>query len=374
MRQLQNGSLVASVLSILSSSWRILSAEGSGIAITEIANRGTGEDHCNGEDWIEFQNILDTPIDMAGWKVYDDKGPTDEDAWVVPEGYIVDPGEYKVACRDQDFIFGIGSDDTIGISDPNGIVVDAVTLPEGGPDDGATYALFENDEFRYTTTPTPGEANVLTEPVPLMTQFKEADEARLDFFSMEGDFGPVIDMDFTMGEEELSIIQDHPGWEEWTTFDGLTVTTAGDESATVVASSGSGNIRVRGQSTNTMVTCLGAPTKPFLIRFGSPFMGMEEIYLRNHYSDPSYMRDHAAHVMLNAFGLPHLRTRPARVSINGEYIGFYTVMDTPATGSFLQVSHRVVFGVCVPAVPYSANNPFLLNLSLLLPLSPAILR
>lgn len=339
MRQQHKASLTVSVLSLfLSSSWRVLSADGLGITITEIANRGSGEEQCNGEDWVELKNTLDTAIDMAGWKLYDDNGPDDEDAWTIPEGYSIDPGGYLVVCRDQEFLFGIGSNDSITIADSSGVVVDAVALAEGGPDDGATYALFEDDEFKYTTTPTPGEANVLTEPVPLMTQFQDQNQAGNDFFSMEGDIGKVIDMDFTIGEEELVIIRDHPAWEEWTTFDGLKITNAGDESATVVASVSSGNIRVRGQSSNTDTVCLGRLNVPFLIHFDSPFMGMERIYLRNHMSDPSYMRDHAAHTMLKAFGLPYLRTRPARVYINGEYIGFYTVMDTPDSGNFMQRS------------------------------------
>ena len=60
--------------------------------------------------------------------------------------------------------------------------------------------------------------------------------------------------------------------------------------------------------------------------------------------DPSYMRDYASHYMLRKFGLPYLRCRPVRLYMNGEYIGFYTMMEAPVQGYVMQRS----FGVFDP--------------------------
>lgn len=93
-----------------------------------------------------------------------------------------------------------------------------------------------------------------------------------------------------------------------------------------------------------LTACYGLPNVPFQIEFDTPFMGMEIVYLRNHLGDPSYMRDYASHFMLRRFGLPYLRSRPVRLFMNGEYVGFYTLMEAPVQGYVMQRS----FGVFQP--------------------------
>jgi hypothetical protein len=95
-----------------------------------------------------------------------------------------------------------------------------------------------------------------------------------------------------------------------------------------------GRIRPRGQSTLALPTCLGIEAIPFKVDFASndqsqTLFGMESMYLRHHMADQSYMREWAMHRMLARFGLPHLRTRTARLYINGGYKGLYSVMEPP---------------------------------------------
>ncbi len=112
----------------------------------------------------------------------------------------------------------------------------------------------------------------------------------------------------------------------------------------IISSAGTGKIRTKGQSTLMITACLGLRNVPFQIEFDKPFMGMEVVYLRNHMGDMSYMRDYSSHFMLRRFGLPYLRCRPARLYMNGEYVGFYTLMEAPAQGYVMQRS----FGVFQP--------------------------
>lgn len=114
--------------------------------------------------------------------------------------------------------------------------------------------------------------------------------------------------------------------------------------STILMTSGTGKIRTKGQSTLMITACLGLQNVPFKIEFEKPFMGMEVVYLRNHMSDSSYMRDYASHFMLRRFGLPYLRSRPVRLFMNGEYVGFYTMMEAPDQGYVMQRS----FGVFEP--------------------------
>jgi len=307
------------------------------LVINEIASKGTGE-ICGGEDWVELLNSGDDSLDLANYTLHDDKGAADEDA-VTLDGKILAPGDLLLLCRDAEFPFGIGSDDTITLLDASGNLLDSVTLPEGGSSDGTeSYALVDG-EFRYTATPTPGETNIYTKPLSREEKLTAQEEAGTEFFDMESDaFGKVVDIDIAVGAESLDVIENHPAWETWVSFDGMSITTTGDEDSSPLAVSSAGRIRVKGQSTNTIPACLGLRNLPFNIRFDTPFLGMENFYLRNHLGDFSYMRDHAAHVMLKAYGLPYVRSRPARVFINGVYTGFYTLMEAPTQAYVLQRS------------------------------------
>lgn len=87
-------------------------------------------------------------------------------------------------------------------------------------------------------------------------------------------------------------------------------------------------------------------TLPFQIEFDSPFFGMEVAYFRNHLGDASYMREYGSQVMLSQFGLPYIRSRPIRLYLNGDYVGFYTMMEAPTQGYVMQRS----FGTFNPAL------------------------
>jgi hypothetical protein len=88
-------------------------------------------------------------------------------------------------------------------------------------------------------------------------------------------------------------------------------------------------------------------TVPFQIEFDplETLFGVERMYLRNHFMDPTYMRDWAMNRMLARFGLPHLRTRKLQFYINGDYIGFYDAMEA--------VDQEYVFARSFPSY-----NPF----------------
>jgi hypothetical protein len=307
------------------------------IVISEVAYAGSGEGTCGGADWVELLNTGDDAVDLTNYILHDDKGEDDEDALIFADGTTISSGEFLLLCRNEDFAFGIGSDDTVTIIGPTGIPVSSVGLTGTGADDGtATFALVDG-EYLYTATPTPGEANIISTPPSREESLIAKLEAGEDFFDMDGSFGQVVDIHMTMEEEGRVVLQDHPEWQEWAPFVELSITDSTDNS-TVLASSGTGEIRVKGQSTGFNIPCMGSKATPFSVRFDATFMGMDNIYLRSHISDYSYMREHSAHKMLKAFGLPYLRSRPGRLYVNGEYIGFYTILESPEQDYVMQVS------------------------------------
>lgn len=357
------------VHAFLLSTWAAFSAQTTlfataSVVINEVAFKGSGDSICGGEDWIELYNTNDgEAVSLTNYVLHDDKGAADEDAKSF-QGVTMAPGEFLLLCRDVDFAFGIGGDDTVTLLNEVGVILDSVILPDKGADDGSeTYALFEDGEYKYTATPTPGETNIYLKPVSLEEKLRTLNEEGNDFFLVNGTqiFSKVVDIHISVPLESLSMIEEHPAWEEWVPFNYISIFNIEDTEDTgsgegapagapavvrdASAISSGGKIRVKGQSTNTVTACIGQKNVPFNIELDAPFLGMENFYLRNHFADASFMRDHASHTMLKAFGLPYLRTRPVRLFLNGEYTGFYTLMEAPSEGYVMQVSSVVsVFG------------------------------
>jgi hypothetical protein len=187
------------------------------------------------------------------------------------------------------------------------------------------------------------------------TVLDENAAVREDFFSFNAGsetFTDVVDIAITVSDENLSILKDHPAWKEWVEFDNLSIAQSTSADAPfspdkIVASNSAGRIRIKGQSTLFVAGCEGHKNLPYTIKFDDgSFLGMENFYLRTHFNDASQMRDHASNEILRAVGLPHLRTRPVRLFLNGEYSGFYTLMESPEQDYVMQVS-RVESGLLV---------------------------
>merc|ERR1719446_413443 len=106
-----------------------------------------------------------------------------------------------------------------------GAIVSSVALPDKGADDGTeTYALIHG-EYQYTTTPTPGAANVYTEPIRQEDKLKALNEAGENFFRVDNasTFSKVVDISISVPEEGMDIIENHPAWEQWVLFDEFSV-------------------------------------------------------------------------------------------------------------------------------------------------------
>ena len=138
-----------------------------GIEITEIvaSNKQYAPDE-NGlyQDYFEIHNKSDQAIDMSNWYASDD--PSKPTAWRFPQGFVLQPGEYRLVyasglnCADAEHPhtnFGLSPEgETLTISDANSRLVDSVT-----------YDLLKTDQAWLKRadgswsagTPTPGGAN-----------------------------------------------------------------------------------------------------------------------------------------------------------------------------------------------------------------------
>jgi CotH kinase protein/Lamin Tail Domain len=348
---------------------RICSAS---IIINEIAPKGTS-DVCAGQDWIELYNNGSEAVDLSSqYILYDERG-NGPDAFRFPSFALMEPQSYLVLCTNvknsngladvpdpSSPQFGIGGEDTltlvkllgsenltltvVGRSVSYEIVSSVGPLP--GIEDAVdlTYALDPNTNgYNYTSTPTPGSSNVITD-VGTLEERAEAIRARLAaqndlgtaFFNMDHQGLPVaegmpdvLDFHLDMNTVDYDYITHNASHELYRPFNGARMLTAQGEEIATFASPG--RIRPKGQSSLYISQCLGISTLPFQIDMytNQTLFGVQRLYLRHHMEDNSYMRDWAYHRMLARFGLPHLRSRHVRLFINGELMGFYTLMEAP---------------------------------------------
>ena len=144
------------------------------VRINELSNSGTFG-VCDGNDWIELYlpATCAAALDLNGYVLYDEKGADDGKAFTFPTENstrfsLLNPGEYLLLCNDgPDPIaspqFGIGKSDELTLLDPSGAVVSSTGALQGLGYSDVSYALDEaTDAFVYTSTPTPGEANIIT--------------------------------------------------------------------------------------------------------------------------------------------------------------------------------------------------------------------
>lgn len=315
------------------------------VIISEVADKGSSN-VCSGEDWLELHNTDSSEaVNLTGYILHDDNGVEDEDAFAfAPETPLLAAQEYRFICTNRDGgpQFGIGNDDTVTLVDTNGQVVSSVVLLGMVSEFDVTYAWNETGgSYVYTTTPTPGEPNVLT-PLETLEQRKERlvrqNEEGTRFFGMDDRgyavndaFEQVLDFYITMEEQDYDYLIQNQSYEVYKPFQTARIVQDGQE---LLFLSSPGRIRSKGQSTLYMGTCLSSPTIPFQLDMDhtnktQTLFGVERLYLRNHMGDNSYMRDWSSHRMLARFGLPHLRARKVRFYINNEKKGLYTLLEAP---------------------------------------------
>ena len=178
------------------------------VVINEIAYRGSGDDTCDGKDWIELLNSGVDAVDLTNYVIHNDKGADDEDAAILSSG--IGPGEILLLCKDTDFEFGIANSDTMNLVDPTGTLIDLMPLPGTGSDK-ETYNLVidtntSDSTYSYSTTQTPGAPNVITIGLPLEEKPRSQNEEGADFFldNEDSEFDTIAS-----GEEGHSMLHDH---------------------------------------------------------------------------------------------------------------------------------------------------------------------
>ena len=316
------------------------------VIISEISDKGTSNACPDKQDWVEIHNTGSSAIDLAGFKLHDNNGPNASKAYVFPADSKVLASAFLVLCtrvKGNNTLpkFKIGGDDTITLRNPSGGIVSTSGNLQNSGEYDLTWAYNSNTKkFAYTSTPTPGKPNVFTEIWPSirarLTEQHIDGEAFFESTSIDAarHLPPVVELHVTMSTQDFAYQKANASYEVYTPFTQLKITSY-NGARTHAELSGGGQMRPRGQSTLATPFCMGYKTIPWLIDITGGadktqrLFGMEKFYLRNHYDDPSYLREWTMHRMLRRFGLPYLRTRTVKLFINDEYTGLYLLMEAP---------------------------------------------
>ena len=90
------------------------------IVLNEIESNG------DTTDWVEIYNKGTLPVDISGWYITDDDTSrlSKNKTTPLPEGTMLNPGEYLVFEQNTDFTFGLGAPDEVNLFDATGTLVE----------------------------------------------------------------------------------------------------------------------------------------------------------------------------------------------------------------------------------------------------------
>lgn len=120
-------------------------------------------------DWIELENTTDADMDLSGVWLTDSKKVLNK--FVFAEGTILKAHSFLLVFAsgmdgviggDLHAAFKLSADGESVALYKDGVRVDKLDF--GGQSADIAYAVGADGLFQYTTTPTPGEPNVITEP------------------------------------------------------------------------------------------------------------------------------------------------------------------------------------------------------------------
>lgn len=127
------------------------------ILITEVLPNAVGSDA--GGEYIELYNPNDIELPLSGWIV--EYGVTFDKSVKLPEGTSLPAGGYLVLSN-ANLNFSLGNTNgAVRLVDTSGLVI-SETAPYEKPKEGHAWVLID-EEWLYTSQPTPGQANVKAE-------------------------------------------------------------------------------------------------------------------------------------------------------------------------------------------------------------------
>ena len=168
--------------------------------------------------WIELYNSTDNSIDVSGFIIQSNKGPTEE--YTFPQGTSIGKNSFLVINEEVNFKFTINAEDgdKISLADKSRVELDEVSMPT--IDGEKSYARNEDgaNVWGISDNPTKGISNSSTpepepEPTDLKLYINEVYSSNPDWIELYNAYDEEIDISgFILqddkGEAEESVIRD----------------------------------------------------------------------------------------------------------------------------------------------------------------------
>ena len=275
------------------------------IIINEVSCRGE-------EEWIELENIDDSPTSLVNWRLGDDPNdPEAADTYDLSSVGAIAPGARVVVraqSRDEDgFLFSIGcNNDTIALWRPEGVHADVVTT--GGPRFNSTWGRLPDGAGEFTETlTTPGAENQ-----PFVDLSDDLfDPLQLHAIRLEAD------------PSDLALLGQYP----YEYVPAVMHFTADDGTAHPPLSVG---IRIKGRL-GSYRPLTGKSALKIKINWDDTdqrFFGLKKLTINNMVQDSSTIHEWTAYTIFRAMGVPCPRTGYVEVWINDEPYGLYLHLET----------------------------------------------
>ena len=116
----------------------------------ELAPIVINEVSSGGKDQIELFNGTDETVDLSGWILQDEHLAATKQ-YVLPPGTTLKSGRFLVLEKDQDHTFGLGGNDAVTLSGPQGKLVDTTDWPKGAAQ--VSWCRVPNGTGDFTSCP-----------------------------------------------------------------------------------------------------------------------------------------------------------------------------------------------------------------------------
>ena len=126
-----------------------------------VINEVVAKSSSDAPDWFELYNVGDQDADLSGWSIGD--GSDEEDKkYIFPDGTMISSKNHLLVIMDDDFLFGLGKEDSLKLFNKSGDLVNETSWTDGqAPSDNSWGRIPDGTgEFATLYTITPGEPNI----------------------------------------------------------------------------------------------------------------------------------------------------------------------------------------------------------------------
>lgn len=266
----------------------------------------------SGEDWIELFILGTGSVLLSDYTLVD--AGIDHIPAALP-AITVNAGDYVVVWAMDDapadgspyVPFKLGKDDSVTLASAEEII-DSLSWVDGDAPAGTSYGRYPDGTGGFQTlAPTPGLPNVLLNAPPLTDPFPKDQVLTIQLDMEQSDWNALL-------ADPLAEVY-YPATLH---YGGITVE----------------NVAIRTKGNSSLNSLATGPSHRYSFKIdvneyvsGQKILGLKKFVLNNGFKDPSLLRETLAYELAREANLPAPRTAFADVTVAGEHLGVYTLVE-----------------------------------------------